>query len=59
MAIRQVRLEPLALSVFGRERMVNGWAASSGEKRIDFLCRNRMFDVTAKIERPFILIGRS
>jgi len=43
MAIRQARLEPLALSVFGRERMVNGWAAAGGEKRIDFLCRNRLF----------------
>ena len=36
MAIRQARLEPLASSVFGRERMFNGWAAASGEKRIDF-----------------------
>jgi len=36
MAIWQARLKPLALSVFGRERMFNGWAAASGEKRIDF-----------------------
>src|SRR5271157_2402731 len=36
MAIRQARLEPLALSVSGRERMFNGWAAAGGEKRIDF-----------------------
>jgi len=36
MAIRQARLEPLALSVSGRERMVNGWGAASGEKRINF-----------------------
>jgi hypothetical protein len=35
MAIRQARLEPLALSVSGRERMFNGWAAASGEERID------------------------
>jgi len=35
MAIRQARLEPLALSVSGRERMLNGWAAASGKKRID------------------------
>ena len=34
--LRQARLEPLALSVSGRERMFNGWAAASGEKRIDF-----------------------
>ena len=42
-AIRQARLEPLALSASGHERMVNGWAAASGEKRIDFVCRNRLF----------------
>jgi hypothetical protein len=36
MALRQARLEPLALSVSGRERMFNDWAAASGEKRIDF-----------------------
>ena len=36
MAIRQAHLEPLALSVSGGERMLNGWAATSGEKRIDF-----------------------
>ena len=35
MAIRQARLEPLALSASGHERMVNGCAATSGEKRID------------------------
>ena len=34
-AIRQARLEPLALSVSGRERMFIGWAAASEEKRID------------------------
>jgi hypothetical protein len=43
MAIRQARLEPLAFSAFGHERMVNGWAAASGEKRIDFVCTNRLF----------------
>ena len=35
MGIRPARLEPLALSASGRERMVNGRAAASGEKRID------------------------
>ena len=35
MAIRPARLEPLGLSAYGRERMVNGRAAASGEKRID------------------------
>ena len=34
MAIRRARLELLALSASGRERMFNGWAAS-GEKRMD------------------------
>jgi hypothetical protein len=28
----QARLEPLALSVSGRERMFNGWAAASGQE---------------------------
>src|SRR5271157_4854422 len=36
MAIRQARLEPLALSVSGRERMVKGPMAASKEQRIDF-----------------------
>jgi hypothetical protein len=36
MAIPQARLEPLALSASGRERMFNDWAAASLEKRIDF-----------------------
>ena len=35
MGIRPARLEPLALSASGHERMVNGRAAASGEKRID------------------------
>jgi hypothetical protein len=35
MAIRQAGMEPLALSASGPERMVNGWAAASGKKRID------------------------
>jgi len=42
LAIQQARLELMALSVSGRERMVNGWAAASGEKRIDFVCTNRL-----------------
>ena len=32
MGIRPARLEPLALSVSGRERMFNGWAAVSGQE---------------------------
>jgi len=35
MAIRPARLEPLAFSACGHERMVNGRAAASGEKQID------------------------
>src|SRR5208282_5350101 len=35
MAIQQARLEPLAVSVSGHERMVNGRAAARGEKRMD------------------------
>jgi len=35
MAIRPARLDPLALSASGRTRMVNAWAAASGEKRMD------------------------
>ena len=35
-AIRQARLEPLALSASGRERMVYGPTGASEEKRIDF-----------------------
>ena len=35
--------EALDVSEEGHERMVNGWAAASGEKRIDFVCRNRLF----------------
>jgi len=36
MAIGQARLEPLALSVSGRERMVKGPTAASKEQRFDF-----------------------
>jgi len=35
MAIRQARLEPPALTASGHERMVNGWAAASGEEKFD------------------------
>src|SRR5208337_1227741 len=39
--IRQARLEPLALSASGRERMVYGRAAASEEKRIGFFRKDR------------------
>jgi len=35
MAIRPARLDPLALSASGHERVVNDRAEASGEKRID------------------------
>jgi len=35
MAIRPARLDPLALSASGHERVVNDRAAASGEKRMD------------------------
>ena len=35
MVIRQARLERVASSASGHERMVNGWAAASGGERID------------------------
>ena len=41
MAIRQARLERLALSAFGREKMVYGGAVASGEERFVFYRRNR------------------
>jgi hypothetical protein len=34
-ANRQARLEPLALSASGHERMVHGWATASGEEKFD------------------------
>jgi hypothetical protein len=35
MGIRPARLEPLALSACGHERMVNGRAAACGEEKFD------------------------
>jgi hypothetical protein len=57
MAIRQARLESLALSVSGRERMFNDWAAASGEKRIDFSAGVAWFGDILNIEAPFVEIG--
>ena len=51
MAIRQVRLEPLALSVSGRERMFNGWAAARGEKRMIFSVRIARFSALMATEQ--------
>ncbi len=53
MAIRQARLERLALSASGHERMFNGWAAASGEKRIDFSAGIAWFGDILNIEEEF------
>ncbi len=55
--LRQARLEPLALSVSGRERMFNGWAAASGAKRIDLSAGIAWFGDILKIAAPFVEIG--
>ena len=57
MAIRQARLERLALSAAGHERMVNGWAAASGEKRIDLFAGIAWFGDILNIVVPFVEIG--
>ena len=55
--LRQARLEPLALSVSGRERMFNGWAAASEEKRIDFSARVAWFGDILNVEGSLMEIG--
>ena len=45
------------MSVSGRERMFNGWAAASREKRIIFPARIAWFGDILKIEAPFVEIG--
>ena len=57
MAIRQARLEPLALCVSGRERMFNGWAAASGEKRIELSETIAWFGDILNIDGPLVEIG--
>ena len=57
MASRQARLEPLALSASGHERMVNGRAAASGgENGLDFP-QESPGSVHNKIEGPLGQIG--
>ena len=57
MASRQARLEPLALSASGHERMVNGRAATSGgENGLDFP-QESPGSVHNKIEGPLGQIG--
>ena len=57
MAIRQARLEPLALSASGHERMVNGGVVASGEERFDFSAGIAWFGDIMNIEWPFVEIG--
>ena len=56
MAIRQARLERLALSASGHERMVKGPTAASKEQRIDFSAGIAWFgDII--VEWPLVEIG--
>ena len=57
MAIRQARLEPLALSASDRARMIYGWAAASEDKRID--CSVGITRFGARLERkgPLVEVG--
>ena len=57
MAIRQARLERLALSASGHERMVKGPTAASKEERIDFSAGIARFGDILNIEWPFVEIG--
>ena len=43
MSIRQARLVLLALSASSHERMVNGWAAASGEEKFDLSAATARF----------------
>jgi len=57
MAVRQARLEPLALSGSGHERMVNGWAAASGEKKFNLFEGIARFGDILNREGPLVEIG--
>ena len=57
MAIRQARLERLALSASGHERMFNGWAAASEEKLIDFSAGVAWFGDILNVEGSLMEIG--
>ena len=56
MAIRPARLEPLALSASGHERMVNGRAAASREKSIGFSAAIAWFGDILNIAEPLVEI---
>ena len=57
MGIRPARLEPLALRASGHERMANGWAAASGEKRIDLSEEIAWFGNILNMDGPLVEIG--
>ncbi|HWT81468.1 MAG TPA: hypothetical protein VN648_21960, partial [Candidatus Methylomirabilis sp.] len=57
MGIRPARLEPLALRAPGHERMANGWAAASGEKRIELSETIAWFGDILNIDGPVVEIG--
>ena len=57
MAIRQARLEPLALSASGQMRTVYGPMEASEEKRMDFSVGIARFGDILNIEGPLLEIG--
>ena len=57
MAIRQARLERLALSASGHEGVVKGPTAASREKRFDFSAGIAWFGDILNIEGPFVEVG--
>jgi hypothetical protein len=57
MAIRQARLERLALSASGHERMVKGPTAASKEQLIDFSAGIAWFGDILNIDGSFVEIG--
>jgi len=57
MAVRQARLERLALSALGHERMVKSPKAASREERFGFFAGIALFGDILNIEGPFVEIG--
>jgi len=56
-AIRQARLEPLALGSSGFERMFNGWAAACLEEKFDFSEGIARFGGILNTDGPLLEIG--
>ena len=57
MGIRPASLEPLTLRASGHERMANGRAAASGEKRIEFSETIAWFGDILNRDGPLVEIG--